>query len=894
MRVAVVASSPVPFAPGGAERLWNGLVREINETTSHTADLIKLPVRESPLAALVESYRSFAELDLSGFDRVVTTKYPAWIVGHPDHVVYMVHKLRPVYERYADTGLPERLDVDDPDVRGLQALMRSGHARESLPEFFARFEHLVRRRGAADPVFRVPGPLSREVVRYLDGVALDPRCVRAYLAISRTVASRPDYFPPGVEVRVAYPPSDLGGFARGRFDYFFTASRLVGHKRVGLVVEAMRFVEGDVRLKVAGDGPERERLWAMAASDPRVELLGHVPSHRLLEMYADALAVPFVPRDEDLGYITIEAMRSGKPVVTCHDSGGPTEFVEDGVTGFVAAPEPADVGAALSRLARDPDLASRLGTAAAGRVRDLSWREAVTALLDERGSAPAPSSVGPLPRAAAEPESGVRQGDAGAGMERERAILRRHRGRLLDAIAAGERELGAAREEARRLRDETRRLKARLQAVYATRTWRLRRRFLPLVRALARPLRGSSRVRSDGDAAVEPASDARARDASSPRPVTIEPSPGGPRTSEAGRAIVAFFPDIRDRNPYQTMLYGKLEERGAAAQPVDDPVELAASAGGPRPALFHLHWTTPILRGARTEEEAIRRCHRFAGALDAMRAQGTKIVWTVHNVLPHECRFPHIEAELCQEVANRADVVHVMCERTIEAVSPHYVLPPARVRVVPHGSYVGMYPDAVSQREARAHLGLAATDTVLCFLGGIRPYKGLARLLDAFEVLAREKPETRLVVAGPPGRFEGLDDLVARCEANPAIVARVGRVPDEDLQIFMKAADAVVLPHRLGLNSGALMLALSFARPIIAPRIGCIGEIVTANVGITFDPDSPGGLEAALVRAGELKDPRYREAARAKALAYSHETMASDFADLVADLVGDPAGRGRR
>jgi glycosyltransferase involved in cell wall biosynthesis len=348
--------------------------------------------------------------------------------------------------------------------------------------------------------------------------------------------------------------------------------------------------------------------------------------------------------------------------------------------------------------------------------------------------------------------------------------------------------------------------------------------------------------------------------------------------------VLAFFPDIRERNPYQTMLYGSLDERGVAVVPADDPATLAdAPATGP--LVFHVHWTAPILRGARTELDAMRRYGRFVDALDALKARGARIAWTVHNVLPHECRFPHLEAELCQEIAVRADLVHVMCEGTVGAVAPYYVLPPARVRVVPHGSYVGVYPNAASQEEARGRLALGSEDSVLCFLGGIRAYKGVGRLIDAFEALAEARPESRLIVAGPAGAFEGLQELAARCAGHPRILARLERVPDEEIQVYMNAADVVVLPHRTGLNSGALMLALSFARPVVAPRVGCIGELVTPDVGLTFDPDAPGDLEAALMRAGDLKDRRYRDAALAKARAYPPQAMAEDFAKLVAELI---------
>jgi glycosyltransferase involved in cell wall biosynthesis len=379
VRIAVVASSPVPFTPGGAERVWNGLVHAVNETTDHQAELLKLPVQEHTLPGLVAGYEAFARLDVSHFDMVVTGKYPAWMVAHPNHVVYVLHRLRGLYDTYHLTGLPERIDLLDPELGGLQQLMRRRTGRAAALELMARLAEVVGRRGADHPALALPGPLAREVVHFLDGAAFAE--VRRYLAISRTVAARREYFPAGAAVEVAYPPSDLGGARCGGFDHLFTASRIEAPKRIDLLIEAMRHVPQPIELLIAGGGPDLERCRAAAAGDPRVHLLGPVGPGRLRDLYADALAVPFIPRDEDLGLITLEAMACGKPVVTCDDSGGPTELVVDGVTGRVVPATAEALGEALSGLCADPAAARRMGAAGRLRGRAVSWAAVVERLL---------------------------------------------------------------------------------------------------------------------------------------------------------------------------------------------------------------------------------------------------------------------------------------------------------------------------------------------------------------------------------------------------------------------------------------------------------------------------------------------------------------------------------
>src|SRR5207248_706822 len=127
------------------------------------------------------------------------------------------------------------------------------------------------------------------------------------------------------------------------------------------IIRALAHTGGGVRLVIVGQGPQQPQLAALAASlalDPRVTWTGAIDDDRLADLYAGALAVVFPPYDEDYGYITLEAMLARKPVVTTTDSGGPLEFVEDGVTGLVAAPEPEALGAAIARLAGDRRLAA--------------------------------------------------------------------------------------------------------------------------------------------------------------------------------------------------------------------------------------------------------------------------------------------------------------------------------------------------------------------------------------------------------------------------------------------------------------------------------------------------------------------------------------------------------
>ncbi len=348
--------------------------------------------------------------------------------------------------------------------------------------------------------------------------------------------------------------------------------------------------------------------------------------------------------------------------------------------------------------------------------------------------------------------------------------------------------------------------------------------------------------------------------------------------------LLGFFPDYRSTNPYQDMLYARAADTGFTPLPVSaEPLPVAEHAAWRgRGFVYHVHWTAPVLGPAQTRRAAEQRCDRFLADLDAVRSCGGRVVWTVHNVLPHECTYPDVERRLRAGLAERADLVHVMCAETPDIVASHYELPADRTHVVPHGSYVDVYPNIVDERQARLELGLKPEHVVLLCLGGIRPYKGIGELLDAFEIVARERAEYRLVVAGRPGRFRELEALRRRCDAQPQVIPYFEPVDDVDLQVFFNAADGVVLPHKQVLNSGALQLAWSFGRPVIAPRRGCLTGQVTPDVGVTFEGHTD--LVAALRQAVDLRSSSAPTAAFRRAAEYPFTAMSQEFLAQLASL----------
>ena len=360
----------------------------------------------------------------------------------------------------------------------------------------------------------------------------------------------------------------------------------------------------------------------------------------------------------------------------------------------------------------------------------------------------------------------------------------------------------------------------------------------------------------------------------------------GARTSHSGGVVLSYYPDYRD-NPYTEMMWSELRKMRSVAVPVDNGLNFTATirAGDHRPTVFHLNWTAPILGGARDDLDRQVRYRRFLEAIDEMHSNGIPSIWTVHNVLPHECADPELESQLRQEIADRVDVVHVMCAKSVAACSEWFEIPQSKVRVIPHPSYIDVYPNLVDRATARHELGLQSGDFVYLHFGQVRPYKGIDRLLDAFDQVSQQDPTAKLLLVGKPGRFEGIRQIQDRARANPNVIGNLNPVPDADVQLYMNAADVVVLPHRKALNSGALLLAYSFGRPVVAAETGCLAELVDTTTGVTFDPGAgTTALLNAMLTARRL-GPDHGKAAYERARGLHYLDIGKRFAAMVDNLV---------
>jgi glycosyltransferase involved in cell wall biosynthesis len=335
-----------PFTSGGAERHVHRLVEELRARGAE-AELITMPLVERERFDLIRSALAWRGLDLSeaggrGVDAVIATRFPTYAIRHPAKVVWLIHQYRQAYDQL---GTP-------------------------WSDFTASEED---RR-------------TREAIAEIDRLGLSE--ARRVFANSRTVAERLRRYNGLDSTPLYHPPPLIGRYRSGPAgDYALCVGRLEGWKRPDLPLRALASAP-QARLVLVGRGPDEDRLRRLAREigvEERVRFESEVDDERLISLYAGARLIVLAPEGEDLGYVPLEAFASGKPVLTTEDSGGPLEFVVDGRTGLVVPPTPEAIGAAL-RLCWDREEELReMGERGRLRVAELSWDEAVGALLGAAG-----------------------------------------------------------------------------------------------------------------------------------------------------------------------------------------------------------------------------------------------------------------------------------------------------------------------------------------------------------------------------------------------------------------------------------------------------------------------------------------------------------------------------
>lgn len=274
----------------------------------------------------------------------------------------------------------------------------------------------------------------------------------------------------------------------------------------------------------------------------------------------------------------------------------------------------------------------------------------------------------------------------------------------------------------------------------------------------------------------------------------------------------------KEVNPYNFLLYKNLMYLGVNVEEFS-----VRNLTMKKYDIWHIHWPELVL-STRSYSKALLRAEALLTLIKLARRKGIKMVWTVHNLRSHERFHPKLEERFWKRFLGMIDgyisLTKVGQEMLLE-LYPH--LEPVPGFIIPHGHYRDVYPNEISKERARSLLGLPEESEVILSIGQIRKYKNIPSLIKAFKGLVEK--DAMLVVAGKPVDKLVAEQLIHLTKGDKRIVLHTKFVPSNEIQVYLNAADLVVLPYSEILNSGAALLALSFNRPVLGPAMGSMVEL---------------------------------------------------------------------
>lgn len=343
MRIALF-NTMAPFVRGGAEILVDDLAEQLR-LRGHEVALFRIPFPNNYEVPLLETILASRMFRFDEYDRVIAFKFPAYCLNHPNKVMWFFHQFRQVYELYdKQYGL-----VDDDLGKAIKSILTQIDNNEI--------------------------PQSRHI--YSNAQEVTKRLWK-YNKINSEVLN-----PPLKNMNDYYNES-IG-------DYIYYPSRITELKRQHLAIEAMRYVKSEVKLIISGKCDEVDYFCSLEQIIKKNNLHNKVKienrwisDEEKMKYLANSLAVMYIPYKEDsCGFVTMEGFYSAKPVISCKDSGGTVEFIDDNITGLFADPNPEDIAQKMDKLYKDKNLALQMGKKAKEEItrRNITWDETIRRLL---------------------------------------------------------------------------------------------------------------------------------------------------------------------------------------------------------------------------------------------------------------------------------------------------------------------------------------------------------------------------------------------------------------------------------------------------------------------------------------------------------------------------------
>ncbi len=257
-----------------------------------------------------------------------------------------------------------------------------------------------------------------------------------------------------------------------------------------------------------------------------------------------------------------------------------------------------------------------------------------------------------------------------------------------------------------------------------------------------------------------------------------------------------------------------------------------------------------------------------------------KIVWTVHNLYSHDAIRKNLDLRARRFLAKQSDILLLHGPSAIPLVTEAYKVDKSKCVCIPHGNQKGAFPMEISKFDAREKLQIGQNKKVLLFFGTLRKYKGVEELIEAFKSIDDEN--LFLLIAGKCRDESYRKELMGMADDRTLITDSF--VPIDEVQVYMAAADIVVLPFKEILTSGSLLLAMTFGKMIVAPRMGTLPDYLLPEGGILYDEKNE-NLKIALNRAMEMDTEKAGDFNKEKVDLFDWDRIGDSVADWYRKLI---------
>ena len=315
-------------------------------------------------------------------------------------------------------------------------------------------------------------------------------------------------------------------------------------------------------------------------------------------------------------------------------------------------------------------------------------------------------------------------------------------------------------------------------------------------------------------------------------------------------------PKSSETNKYASLLSGAIEEQGIEVEHFSLKKNLLNIK---RNDVIHLHWIHTLYQSNNIPKFIIRII-TMSIVLLYFKLKNVKLIWTVHNLYPHTYKFKKLEKIARKILISFSFRLIVAGEFIKKEVIKEFKVNEKKIIVIPHGHYRDVYPS--KNLSVRDRYNIPEKDFVYLFIGAIKPYKGIDKLVQAFNEL--QDNSSTLLIAGKS--YMDLNEINRLIGGNKKIHLTSEFVADDEIAEYIKSANAIVLPYEEITTSGSAILAISFERPLVAPSTSFFEEYFNDNVAVLYRENNINELAKAMEKAKKL------------------DTKESDYKSLLSDL----------